>query len=97
MKRNQVGAVLSGVIACAVFAAYAETYKMSGQDSPGTTSFNEIGKWVLNSNTSVKATEPPCPGNDYITTVMLRTPNSSAEDFTFLGDSLTLSGDGYIG
>ena len=60
MKRNQVGAVLSGVIACAVFAAYAETYKMSGQDSPGTTSFNEIGKWVLNSNTSVKATEPPC-------------------------------------
>ena len=97
MKRNQFGWVLSGVVACAAFAAYGETYKMSGMDPGGTTSFNEIGKWVLNSNTSVKATEPPCPGNDYITTVMLRTPNSSAEDFTFLGDSLTLSGDGYIG
>ena len=71
---------------------------MSGQDSPGTTSFNAIGKWVLNSNTSVKATEPPCAGNDYITTAMLRTPNNSASDHTFGGDSLTLSGTGaYIG
>ncbi len=85
------------VAAALCLAAYGETYKMSGYDAAGSTSFNEIGKWVLNSNTSVKATEPPGPGNDYITTVMLRTPNNSAEDFTFLGDSLTLSGDGYIG
>ena len=71
---------------------------MTGQDSPGTTSFNAIGKWVLNSNTSVAATEPPCAGNDYITTAMLRTPNNSASDHTFGGDSLTLSGTGaYIG
>ena len=71
---------------------------MSGQDSPGTTSFNAIGKWVLNSNTTVAATEPPCAGNDYITTAMLRTPNNSASDHTFGGDSLTLSGTGaYIG
>ena len=98
MKRNQFGVVLSGVIACAAFAAYGETYKMSGQDSPGTTSFNAIGKWVLNSNTSVAATEPPGPGNAYITTTMLRTPNNSASDHTFGGDSLTLSGTGaYIG
>ena len=97
MKRNQFGVVLSGVIACAAIAAYGETYKMSGQDPGGTTSFNAIGKWVLNSNPSVAATEPPGPGNDYIATAMLRTPNNSAEDFTFLGDSLTLSGIGYIG
>ena len=85
------------VAAALCLAAYGETYKMSGYDAAGSTSFNEIGKWVLNSNTSVKATESPGPGNDYITTVMLRTPNNSAENFTFLGDSLTLSGDGYIG
>ena len=97
MKRNQFGVVLSGVIACAAIAAYGETYKMSGQDPGGTTSFNAIGKWVLNSNPSVAATEPPGPGNDYIATAMLRTPNNAAEDFTFLGDSLTLSGIGYIG
>ena len=85
-------------MACVAFAAGGETYKMSGQDSPGTTSFNAIGKWVLNSNTSVAATEPPCAGNDYITTAMLRTPNNSASDHTFGGDSLTLSGTGaYIG
>ena len=65
MKQNTFRLALSGVVACAVFAAYGETYKMSGMDPGGTTSFNEIGKWVLNSNTSVKATEPPCPGNDY--------------------------------
>ena len=97
MKRNTFRLVLSGMVACAAIAAYAETYKMSGQDPGGTTSFNAIGKWVLNSNPSVAATEPPGPGNDYIATAMLRTPNNAAEDFTFLGDSLTLSGIGYIG
>ena len=97
MKRNQFGVALSGVIACAAITAYGETYKLSGQDPGGTTSFNAIGKWVLNSNPSVAATEPPGPGNDYIATAMLRTPNNSAEDLTFLGDSLTLSGIGYIG
>ncbi len=94
MKRS---ILVFGVIACAAITAYGETYKMSGQDPGGTTSFNAIGKWVLNSNPSVAATEPPGPGNDYIATAMLRTPNNSAEDLTFLGDSLTLSGIGYIG
>ena len=89
-------ALCFGLLAVCV-AAYCETYKMSGQDPGGTTSFNAIGKWVLNSNPSVAATEPPGPGNDYIATAMLRTPNNSAENFTFLGDSLTLSGIGYIG
>ena len=85
-------------VTCMTLAVCGETYRMSGQDSPGTTSFNAIGKWVLNSNTSVAATEPPGPGNAYITTTMLRTPNNSASDHTFGGDSLTLSGpNAYIG
>ena len=94
-RRDRVFFVAAAILCV---AAHGETYKMSGQDSPGTTSFNAIGKWVLNSNTSVAATEPPCAGNAYITTTMLRTPNNSASDHTFGGDSLTLSGTGaYIG
>ena len=97
MTQNPFTLFTTGLVACATFVACGETYKMSGQDPGGTTSFNAIGKWVLNSNPSVAATEPPGPGNDYIATAMLRTPNNSAENFTFLGDSLTLSGIGYIG
>ena len=98
MKRNTFRLALSGVVACAALAACGETYKMSALDPGGTTSFNEIGKWVLNSNPSVAATTPPCAGNDYITTTMLRTPNGAAGNQIFGGDSLTLMGtSGYIG
>ena len=92
-KRRDRALFVAAAILCA--AAHGETYKMSGSgdSSIGMTSFNEIGKWVLNSNPSVAATEPPCSGNDYIVGAgqMLRTPNASALDHTFGGDSLTLA------
>jgi len=79
--------------ACVAFAARGETYRLSTGDKTGTTSFNVIGHWALDSNTSVAATEPPGPGNDYIVrgNYMLRTPNASTADFTFGGDSLTFA------
>lgn len=52
-------------------AVYGETYKMNGADGPGTSSFNTVGKWVLNSNTSVAATEPPRAAEESCFTVPL--------------------------
>ena len=93
MKKLLAGAVL----ACAAAAARGETYRLNspGDNAVGRTSFNAIGCWVLDSNTSVAATEPPGPGNDYIVrgSYMLRTPNASTEDHTFGGDSLTFAHD----
>jgi autotransporter-associated beta strand protein len=90
MKRSTLWAAF--VLGMA-FAVRGETYRMSGGDAINTSSFNTIGKWVLDSNTSVAATEPPSPGNDYIVrgSYLLRTPNASTADFTFGGDSLTFA------
>ena len=92
-QRSKSALLFAVVAACA--AAHGETYRLTAGDAVATTSFNEIGHWALDANPSVAATEPPGPGNDYIVpNKMLRTPNASASDHTFLGDSLTVSGTG---
>lgn len=70
-------------------SASAADYKLLTPDSGGASSFNTIGNW-LDSTTSVAAPTAPAPGNTYTAFQTLRTP-ATAGNYTFQGDSLTLS------
>ena len=73
------------------------TYTLKESDAIGTSSFNTVGHWVLESDGTTPAESPPCAGNDYVLGCMMRSPeNSSANHVVFGGDTLTLTGSGNL-
>ena len=72
-------------------------YTLGASDAQGTTSFNTVGHWVLQSDGTTPAESPPCAGNDYVLSRMMRSPeNSSVNHVVFGGDTLTLTGSGNL-
>ena len=72
-------------------------YTLGASDAQGTTSFNTVGHWVLQSDGTTPADSPPCAGNDYVLSRMMRSPeNSSVNHVVFGGDTLTLTGSGNL-
>ena len=73
------------------------TYTLKENDAIGTSSFNTVGHWVLQSDGTTPADSPPCAGNDYVLGRMMRSPeNSSVNHLVFGGDTLTLTGSGNL-
>jgi autotransporter-associated beta strand protein len=73
------------------------TYTLKENDAIGTSSFNSVGHWVLESDGTTPADSPPCAGNDYVLSRMMRSPeDSSVNHVVFGGDSLTLTGSGNL-
>lgn len=87
-KRLATVAVIAGLAAmlAAAPALRAATVSMTVDDAVGTTSFNAAGHW---DNLAA-----PSAGNNYFNaTFLVRTPGT-AGDYTFAGDSLTITGSG---
>ena len=90
MRRFQSWAaeILTVVLACGA-TAWAADVSLTADDAVGTSSFNSAGKW---SNSAA-----PSAGNNYFNAnFLLRTPGD-ANNYTFGGDSLTITSDAAIG
>lgn len=84
MKRALLITVVAASAVVFTQPAFSATVLLTVNDALGTSSFNAAGNW---SNS-----QPPSPGNDYVTQgYLLRTP-AVAGDYTFAGDSLVVGG-----
>lgn len=83
-SRHTAGLLLLS-LGMALASSKASTINLTNTDPSGSSSFNTAGNWDNG--------QAPSAGNDYVTTYQLRTPAASG-NYTFAGDSLTLSGTG---
>lgn len=86
---HRTTAKLAAIVCSAGLSASAADITMTGSNSSGNSGFNSGTNWPSNI--------APTAGNNYFTgNNTLRTPNNSADNFTFAGDSLTVSGSGRL-
>jgi hypothetical protein len=102
MTMKQAGLAMLGLVLGGLSSTFADTYYQSANDggSPAQSSINDSSRWWSEPNGSgTKAPSAPSntttAHNNYITNLLLRTPNN-ANNYTFNADSLTINSGGSI-